>query len=219
MSVWLVVPVKSLREGKSRLAPALEPGQRSAFVERLLAHTLEQAAQFPGLERTLVVSTCEQARARASACGARALEERAPVGLNDALCQAKTALGELGATRMLMVACDLPLLSAEDLRRLASAASAHTISLAPDRGGQGTNGLCLPLPAPFEFAFGPNSFARHLSCAQRLGMRSAIVERAGLAFDVDMPEDLTVLRALELSPPHQWSAAEDVDATPARSKS
>jgi len=201
MSLWLVVPVKSLRDGKSRLASALEPGRRAALVEQLLVHTLEQGAQFPGLQRTLVVSACEQARARARACGARALEERAPGGLNDGLRQAHTVLAELGATRMLMVACDLPLLSAVDLRHLAGGASTNTVALAPDRSGQGTNGLCVPLPTPFEFAFGANSLARHVSCAKRLGMRSVIVERAGLAFDVDLPEDLTRLHALEMPPP------------------
>ncbi|HTT37163.1 MAG TPA: 2-phospho-L-lactate guanylyltransferase [Burkholderiales bacterium] len=200
MSLWLVVPVKSLREGKSRLASALEPGRRAALVEQLLVHTLDQAAQFPGLQRTLVVSACEQARGLARACGARALKERAPGGLNDGLRQAHAVLAELGATRMLMVASDLPLLSADDLEQLAAAASASMVALAPDRSGQGTNGLCVPLAAPFEFAFGANSFTRHVSCVQRLGMGSVIVERAGLAFDVDLPEDLSALHALEMPP-------------------
>jgi len=200
MSLWLVVPVKSLREGKSRLASALEPGRRAALVEQLLVHTLDQAAQFPGLQRTLVVSACDQARRLARACGARALKERAPGGLNDGLRQAHAVLAELGATQMLMVASDLPLLSADDLEQLAAAASASMVALAPDRSGQGTNGLCVPLAAPFEFAFGANSFARHVNCVQRLGMGSVIVERAGLAFDVDLPEDLSALHALETPP-------------------
>jgi 2-phospho-L-lactate guanylyltransferase len=197
MSVWLVVPVRSLRDGKRRLAPALATMQRSAFIERLLARTLEQASQFPGLERTLLVSPCEEARARASACGARVLDERAPHGLNQALQQAQLALNDLDATRMLMVACDLPLLQAEDLRRLASASSVGTIALAPDRTRQGTNGICLDTRVAFEFSFGPNSFQRHLECVRQLDMRSTIVDPAGLAFDVDTPEDLVELRALE----------------------
>lgn len=121
MSVWLVVPVRSLRDGKSRLAPALDPAQRSALIEWLLVHTLEQAAQFPGLKRTLVVSPCTEARVRARAFGAHVLDEHTHGGLNQALRQAQVALSELDAARMLMVACDLPLLRAEDLRRLASA--------------------------------------------------------------------------------------------------
>jgi 2-phospho-L-lactate/phosphoenolpyruvate guanylyltransferase len=197
MSVWLVLPVRSLRDGKTRLAPALDPAQRAALIEWLLVRTLEQAAQFPGLKRTLVVSPCEEARARASAFGARVLDEHPPGGLNQALRQSQLALSGLGATRMLMVACDLPLLRAEDLRRLASASSVDTVALAPDRGQQGTNGVCLETRAAFDFSFGPNSFERHLNCVGQLGMRSTIVDTPGLAFDVDTPEDLGELRGLE----------------------
>jgi 2-phospho-L-lactate guanylyltransferase len=197
MSIWLVVPVRSLRDGKSRLAPALDPAQRSALLEWLLVRTLEQAAQFPGLKRTLLVSPCEEARARASASGVRVLDEQAPGGLNHALRQAQRALSDLDAARMLTVACDLPLLRAEDLHRLASASAAGTVALAPDRSRQGTNGVCLETGVAFDFSFGPNSFERHLHCVRQLGMHSTIVDTAELAFDVDTPEDLGELRALE----------------------
>lgn len=197
MSLWLVVPVKSLRHGKSRLALALDAPQRRAFVERLLVRTLERAARFPGLERTLVVSACSEARARASACGAMVIEERAPGGLNNALGQARLALRNAGVTRMLMVSSDLPLLQPEDLQCLAAASSTGAIAIAPDRAGQGTNGIGLRAAMDFDFLFGPNSFQRHLERAQQLDVDSAIVKRAGLAFDVDLPIDLAELRALE----------------------
>lgn len=208
MSLWLVVPVKSLSDGKSRLAPALEAAQRAAFIERLLGRTLEQAAQYPGLERTLVVSADEQAHARASAWGVRVLEERAPGGLNNALRQAQLALSGLGATQMLVVSCDLPLLQAEDLRRLAGASVVGTIGLAPDRARQGTNGICLQTPYAFDFSFGPDSFERHLNRVRQLDLHCAIVDRAGLAFDVDTPEDLAEFRLLEQGGSHLLAAIE-----------
>ncbi|MEO8628118.1 MAG: 2-phospho-L-lactate guanylyltransferase [Betaproteobacteria bacterium] len=198
MSVWLVVPVKSLRDGKSRLAPALNAAERRALIEHLLARTLQQAAQFPGLDRTLLVSACEDARARAKSLGANVLEEHVPFGLNSALRQAQSALREYGATRMLMVSCDLPLLEAEDLRALARASSADAVALAPDRGRQGTNGVCLPTSIAFDFSFGTNSFVRHLDCLRQRNLRSTAVDRPGLAFDVDLPEHLAELRAADL---------------------
>ena len=193
MSLWLVVPVKSLRDGKSRLAPALSAEERRAFNEWLLARTLQQAVLFPGLKRTLLVSACEEACACASAQGVRILKEHTPSGLNEALQQAQRSLHELGATRMLVVPSDLPLLRAQDLGDLASA----VLAIAPDRDRQGTNGLCLDLSVRFDFAFGPNSFARHLDGARRLGLEPTIVQRAGLAFDVDTPDHLRELRTLQ----------------------
>jgi 2-phospho-L-lactate guanylyltransferase len=96
---------------------------------------------------------------------------------------------------MLMVSCDLPLLQPEDLRHLSSAASA--VTLAPDRARQGTNGLCLPTAEPFDFSFGPGSFERHVERVRRLDLACAIVDRAGLAFDIDTPEHLAQFNALQ----------------------
>ena len=205
MSTWLVVPVRSLRDGKSRLATVLDPAQRFAFVERLLVRTLEQAAQFPGLDRTLVVSACDEARARAVACGAQALLEQPPGGLNGALRQARLAVHHRGAAQMLMVSCDLPLLQADDLRELAAAAVPGTIALAPDRARQGTNGLCMAADTDLDFAFGPNSFALHLACTRRVWMNSAVVERTGLSCDVDVPADYAELCAPERRPERCWT--------------
>jgi len=197
MSVWLVAPMKSLREGKSRLAPALDPVRRRAFLERMLLRTLERAAIFPGLERTLLVSGCSETRTCAAEFGAQVLEERACVGLNGALRQAQLAVRHLGASRMLVVPCDLPLLEAEDLQRLAAAGSAHSVGIAPDRARQGTNGLCLEASLEFAFSFGPGSFLHHLAHVRQLGMQGIAVACAGLAFDVDLPEDLVHLGELE----------------------
>ena len=73
MSVWLVLPMKSLREGKTRLAPVLDITQRQALLERMFRHTLEQAALFPGLDRTLVITRCADARALSVEKGVRVL--------------------------------------------------------------------------------------------------------------------------------------------------
>lgn len=98
---------------------------------------------------------------------------------------------------MLVVPCDLPLLEAQDLRHLADAGSAHSVGVAPDRARQGTNGLCLEPSLEFAFSFGPGSFVRHLEHVRQLGRQCVTVESAGLAFDVDNPEDLARLGELE----------------------
>ena len=200
MSLWLVVPVKSLRLGKSRLSPALDAGQRFALSQALLLRTLQQAQRFPGLDRTLVVSACEESCDFARARAAQVLAESPPGGLNDALEQAQAALRGRGATCMLTIPCDLPLLDTEDLRRLGDVPTGF-IALAPDRARRGTNGICLPAQLAFEFRFGPDSFERHLDGVRRLGMQSTIVEREGLAFDIDVPDDLAALRVLDARGP------------------
>jgi 2-phospho-L-lactate/phosphoenolpyruvate guanylyltransferase len=199
MNTWLVLPMKSLLGGKTRLAPALDLVQRRALLERMFRHTLDQATQFPGLDRTLVVSGCSKTRARAAALGAQVLEEVPGAGLNGSLRQAQLVLRQRGASHVIIVHCDLPLLDASDLRDLAQAASAGTIAMAPDRKREGTNGLCIDISMDFEFSFGPDSYSLHLEQAVKSGIKTALVESIGLGFDVDLPEDLAQLAKLDYS--------------------
>jgi 2-phospho-L-lactate guanylyltransferase len=184
----MVVPLRSFRDGKTRLAPVLDEGQRAALVEWLLVRTLETAAAFPGLESTAVVTGCRDAAICARRLGARVLSDEG-IGLNGALARAQAAVAALGASRMLVVSSDLPRLNADDLRRLA-AAPGSAVALAPDGGRQGTNGLCVPASRPFGFSFGPASFTRHLDRVRALDLEAVVVDRPGLAFDVDLPAHL-----------------------------
>ena len=189
MSDWLVVPVKSLREGKTRLASVLAPAQRYALMEQFLVHILAQAAQYPGLDKTVVVSGCGEARARAIELGVHAIAETG-IGLNAAIDQGRLAVRKWGASKMLVVPCDLPMLDSEDLRQLSRHSKNGLIAIAPDRRGIGTNGLCLDPKLEFAFTFGEHSYRGHLESALCLGMEHNVANCAGLAFDVDTPEDL-----------------------------
>ena len=195
MSVWLVLPMKSLLDGKSRLAPALNLDQRRALLERMFKHTLDTAAKYPGLDRTMVVSGCAETRSRAEALGAQVLEEESGAGLNGGLRQAQHALRRHGASHMMVVHCDLPRLEENDLRKLAQAADSNRIAIAPDRLRQGTNGLGMDVSLEFRFFFGADSYALHREEAKRLGLQAQIVESVGLGFDVDQPEHLADLAA------------------------
>jgi 2-phospho-L-lactate/phosphoenolpyruvate guanylyltransferase len=190
MSLWLIVPVKSLADGKSRLARALGPEERRELNERLLAHTLDVACVFPGVQRTLVVSRCADALLCAKGRGFPTLREAPPHGLNSALRQARTAAAERGATTLLVAASDLPLLRADDLRELAATGSNGGVVIATDRKGRGTNALYLPQYHDFAFRFGEGSRLDHEGEAQRLGLPVSILQRERLAFDLDDPEDL-----------------------------
>jgi 2-phospho-L-lactate guanylyltransferase len=52
----------------------------------------------------------------------------------------------------------------------------------------------------FTFAYGENSFRRHVALAQRLGLAVRVVRDPNLAFDVDVPADLARLRRALAAP-------------------
>lgn len=186
MKINAIIPVKSLTQGKTRLAGFLNDGDRTELNVSLLDHALDLASAFPGLDNTIVVSADKRVLDMAKARGAMALAET-DGGLNPAIQQGMAAARNNKARAVLVLPTDLPIATAEDLLALAGARNAMTI--AADRRGVGTNGLYVPTAGNFTFRFGEDSFAAHLKEAQLSGLNAHIVHRPNLGFDIDTPED------------------------------
>ena len=60
MGLRILIPVKPLGEGKSRLAPALDAAGRRALCERFLRRTLELAAPHIRVRRSIGLSLGER---------------------------------------------------------------------------------------------------------------------------------------------------------------
>src|SRR5690349_5633150 len=84
--LWVIVPVRGMAEGKSRLSGLLAPRERARLNRRLLEHTLHVVREWRGdLSRCVVVSACRDTLAAAARPGAAALDEGAKArGLNAA---------------------------------------------------------------------------------------------------------------------------------------
>lgn len=201
MTIWAIVPVKPLRRGKSRLASVLTSEERDELNTRLLTHTLKTLCAIPEIERVLVVSRDQEALALAREYGAHTVQEKGTPELNMALSRA-TAVAKVYATRgVLIVPADLPLLTPQDVRILISQAQAFpppVVVIAPDRHYQGTNALLTCPAGLIDYNFGPGSFQRHCELARQAGAHLEIVDLPSLGLDVDLPEDLELVReALE----------------------
>ena len=184
MDLRVIIPVKPFAEAKQRLARVLNPSQRAQLAERMFRHVLGVASAFFGAPEVLVISRSSDILAMAQRQGAQGVPEQSASGLNAALTEASRFARTLGTSRILILASDLPLLQNEDLAEMAK----HKSAIAPDRHRHGTNALLWP--APLSFAFGEDSFARHWAIAEAAGFEPQIITRAGLAHDVDVPEDL-----------------------------
>ena len=190
MSSWALVPVKAGSTGKQRLGQELTPDLRTRLIRVMLTEVLAALTGSPRIDGLAVLSAGREG----VPAGTLVLED-AGLGLNAALQAALPQLQARGATRVTILFADLPLVRAEDVTQLVAACDGAGVALAPDHTGTGTNGLTLALPSAFQLQFGPGSFARHLKEAERAGSRAAAVRRAGLAFDIDEPDDLAALRA------------------------
>lgn len=193
MKLWLIIPVKPLSEGKSRLTSVLAPAQRRALTHRILQRELDLAQTSALIEGVVVVSRDAALLGDVTLRGALPLFEETH-GLNAALETARSEVSRRGADALLVLPADLPFVTATDIEQIVHAAHQDAqIVLAPSPDG-GTNALLLKLPSRLRFAFGSHSFARHRRLAQNLGLRQQVVVSPSLAFDLDWPADWEVLR-------------------------
>jgi 2-phospho-L-lactate guanylyltransferase len=181
MNWTVVVPLKQAGSRKTRLKQVLTDAERARLGQAWFAHVVDILDQVAGSQ--LIVLSAE--RPAGWAGGWRRDEGR---GLNSEL---QAAWGDLDRAPIAIFHADLPLLRLEDAEALFEAAERSGCAIAPDRHGTGTNGLAIADGRRFRFAFGPMSFARHTAEA---GAQHEVVERPGLALDVDTPDDLQAAR-------------------------
>lgn len=185
MSCWSLTAVKARAVCKTRLAEVLPPDRRVLLVRTMLEHVLDVLRATPAVDHVAVVSP----ESDDLPSGVIALDDPGG-GLNDALTRAAIEARKRGATRVVIVHADLPLLRPEEVSLLIDTADSVGFAVAPDRKGTGTNALCTPAQWSGRYQFGSGSFARHL--AQSAGHEEwpGIVRAPGLSFDVDDTSDL-----------------------------
>ncbi len=179
----MLVPIRSFDDAKSRLNAVLAHTERAELARRM-AHTVVAAA---GSLPVWVVTDDDEVAAWASAVRAAVCRVGRP-GLNASITAAVSAAADAGYARVIVAHADLPL--AEDL----AIVTGSGLAIAPDRHGDGSNVVSVPTEVRFEFAYGPGSFERHCSEAARLGLAVTVINEPSLAFDVDNPDDLKMLK-------------------------
>jgi len=194
MTFWVIVPVKPLRRGKSRLAGILSPDERADLNSRLLSHTLETLSGIPEIEKILVVSRDQSALSIARDHGALTVQEDGAPKLNIALARATMVVKNFSTRGVMIIPADLPLLSREDIFALIEkAGDPPVVVIAPDLRNEGTNGLLISPAGLIDYEFGEDSFEKHKRRALRAGARLEICEMPSLGLDMDLPEDLQLV--------------------------
>jgi len=192
----IIVPHRGLEAAKTRLAPSLSPEERVMLASQLLQRVLKVTRQV--CDDVVVISPSRALAEIVEPSGARLIVQRG-MGLNEGLEQARFDALVDDIETLVVLHGDLPNLQGGDVETLIAAlpnGDAPAVAIAPDRAGTGTNGLVLRPPGVIRFCFGVGSFAKHLDEVTRAEVPLVAVNRAGLSFDLDTPEDL--VRWLEL---------------------
>ena len=191
MSTVAVLPIKRFAQAKQRL----ERAGKDALAAGMADDVLRALAAARSLDRVLVVTGEPRAKRRALEHGATVLDEDELVGHSGAAAIGVAHAVALGATRVLLVPGDCPLLRAEDVDELLARHPEPGVVVVPDRHGTGTNALLLDPPTAIPPAFGPGSRDRHVRLARDAGLPVQVDEVPSLLLDVDTLEDLDAVAA------------------------
>ncbi len=176
----MLVPVKAFAVAKERLGTVLPDSERQALVRRMAERVLTAAAPLPTAVVCDDVAVADWARRH----GALVVWEPGR-GLNGAV--------EAGVARLAQMGVEMVVVAHGDLPRavgLGALPPFEGVTLVPDRRGDGTNVVALPVGCGFRFSYGPGSFARHRSECARLGLPLSVLRAPELTLDVDWPADL-----------------------------
>lgn len=188
----IVLPVKSLSETKSRLAPVLSPLERGALTLAMLEDVMDATQAVIGWE-TWVVSPDEAVLEIALRRSAHAIRETRPP-LANAIRQAEEEAAGRGADVLAVLLPDTPFVTPQALTR--ALRTLGPVVLAPSVDEGGTNLLVRRPPRAIRARFGADSYRKHLEAAAVADLPTAVVEAPELAFDLDLPDDiLTVLES------------------------
>ncbi|MGH9026547.1 MAG: 2-phospho-L-lactate guanylyltransferase [Acidimicrobiia bacterium] len=178
----VVVPIRAFTAAKARLSPRLDAAERGALAQRL-AETVVRAALPLAV---VIISSAHEVRSWAAARSLPCIDD--PGSLDGAAAAGRDWVHAAGLSRVVVAHADLPF--ARSLAEVAGGGTGPEARLVPCHRGDGTPVLAVPVAAPFDFRYGPGSFARHVDEAHRCELAVRVVRDPDLRFDVDFPEDL-----------------------------
>jgi len=183
-----IVPVKRLSKAKMRLSKVLCPRERRAITEMMLKDVLQTLEDSELLDDIIVVGADTPVKRLAKAYQARFVKEPS-AGLNISIEYSTKRSREKGATSVLVMLADLPLINETDVEQMMQLELDAAVVISPSRTG-GTNALLRTPPDAIRTEYGHKSFVSHLKGIQERDIPFKVLWTPSLSFDVDTPGDL-----------------------------
>jgi 2-phospho-L-lactate guanylyltransferase len=193
----ILVPVKNLMNAKQRLSSALAPEARQELAQAMCADVLETLSRWQRRLAVTVVTSDPFAGYLATRLGFDVLADEDNSGETGAIEMATALCRRQGVHHTLVIPADIPLMEVIELDRIVESAPSTGTVLVPDAAGRGTNAALRSPCDLFPLRFGNDSFLPHLASAKATALPCVVLELAGIALDVDRPEDLQTLAAAD----------------------
>jgi 2-phospho-L-lactate guanylyltransferase len=190
--MWVILPVKRLRDAKQRLSHVLSGGQRARLSKLMVIDVLEVLSTSDVVDGITVITSDPAMIRIAERYRAEHMLTETDRGHSADAERAISSLVKPDIDKIALLPSDAPALSHADLRSLdMTHESGITLCPAPMDGG--TNGLIFSPPLKILLQFGKDSLNKFQREAAREGVKTHIARIPGLERDIDRPEDLAWL--------------------------
>ncbi len=192
----ILIPMRSLHEGKTRLSNLLSPNKREKLIKLLFTQLLKKLKtlknQSPFIfSDILVITPCQEVEKISKDFHVLVLKEQSLNGLNSAVKKGICWSSENLYDSSLILPGDIIDPETQDIKKILEIGkkSRNSMVICPSTDF-GTNALFLSLPTRLDFKFGPNSFFEHQKEAKKISIRSIIAPVDSLKDDLDTGKDL-----------------------------
>jgi len=188
----ILVPVKILANAKQRLALALEQPARTELAHAMLRDVLEALSDY-GEDEVSLVTTDPFAEELANQYGFGIIRDESNLSETSAIEMATRVCESRGVESTLVIPADIPLIDAQEIRAIYESAPQNGSVLVPAHDKRGSNAVLRRPASLFPLRFGNDSFMPHLAAAIATDKSCVVLSLAGIALDIDTPEDLQQL--------------------------
>jgi 2-phospho-L-lactate guanylyltransferase len=195
--ICVVVPIKAFTGAKTRLSDRLDPDQRACLAQAAADRVLRAVADCPLVELRLAVVDTNLAARMALHRNFEVLQRPDLLGQSAAVSAGFSAAIKRGATNILTVSADVPLVRPKDIDEMLRPRP-PVLVMVSDREGLGTNAMRLDPAVDLRLHFGPDSLAMHKREAATLRLPVKVIDNRRVRLDIDTPDDID---ALEVSGP------------------
>ncbi len=195
--ICVVVPIKAFTSAKTRLSPRFDADQRACLAQASAERVLFAVANCVPVNMSIAVVETSAAAKMARHHGFDVIQRTDIYGQSAAVTAGFHAAIERGATNVLTVSADVPLVRPRDIEEILKPRG-PVLVLVSDREGRGTNALRLDPAVEMRLHFGPDSLPQHRDEAEALKLSVKVIDNPRVRIDIDTPEDI---EALEVSGP------------------
>jgi len=193
----VLLPFKDPARAKQRLAGHLTPEERQELAWAMFEDVTRTVRGAITPDQVVVVTRGHPALL-AEQSSWQVIEENQQISESHSVDDSSRLLQQRGASVVLRLPTDIPLLEPEDVDALLNMSlGARSAVIVPSRDGKGTNALLRTPPDAFPSRFGDNSLVLHREEARRHRVELKIVENPRISLDLDEFSDLLRFMQLE----------------------